>query len=64
MVVSTDVGDPVIPLYWLNRGLLTCDGQGDHLVGGLLAFTLSQCGLCLSVEYGMLQQAKLLCFVS
>lgn len=46
-VGSTDLGDPVIHLYWLNRGLVTCDGQGDHLVGGLLAFTLSQCCACL-----------------
>lgn len=28
MVGSTELGDPEISLCWLNRGLVTCDGQG------------------------------------
>lgn len=64
MVGSAELGDLGISLCWLNTGLVTCDGQVDHLVGGHPAFTLSGTVLCLSVEHGMLQQAKLLSFVS
>lgn len=63
MVSSTELRDLVINLCWLNRGLVTCDGQADHLVGGHLVSTLSGTVSCLSVEHGMLQQAKLLCSV-
>lgn len=64
MISSTELGDLGISLCWLNRGLASCDGQADNLVGGHLASTLLGIVLCLSVEPGMLQQAKLLCFVS
>lgn len=52
MVGSTELGDLVINLCWLNRGLITRDGQADHLVGGHLASTLSGTVLCPSVEHG------------
>lgn len=40
MVGSTGLGDLVINLCWLNRGLVICDGQADHLVGSHLQSTL------------------------
>lgn len=40
MISSTELGDLGISLCWLNRGLASCDGQADNLVGGHLASTL------------------------